>query len=74
MNWGTRFFHSQGTTIDDSSSQSVLESSFLEGKLTAVGSGSITIDGFYYQNGKEYALGTYTWPYGIIGTVGLIRP
>ena len=73
MNWGLRILKSVGT-VDDTGSTSSMAGKFSGGKLTAVGSGSIEITGFFYDNGKEFAVGTYTWPDGVIGYIGLIRP
>lgn len=73
INWGLRILKSVGT-VDDSGNKSSLSGKFSNGKLTAVGSGSITIEGFFYDNGKEFAVGTYTWPDGVVGYIGLIRP
>ena len=73
MNWGIRISKAVGT-VDASDTSSPMSGSFSSGKLTAKGSGSISIEGFYYENGKEFAVGTYTWPDGVIGYIGLIRP
>lgn len=73
INWGLRILKSVGT-VDETGSTSSMSGSFSGGKLTATGSGKISIDGFYYENGKEFAVGTYTWPDGVIGYIGLIRP
>ena len=73
INWGLRIVKGTGT-VDSSGTASTMTGSFSSGRLTAIGSGSITIEGFCYENGKEYAVGTYTWPDGVVGYVGLIRP
>lgn len=73
MNWGTRIAKQLGT-VDASGSSSSMTGSYSNGEITAVGSGRITINSFCYDYGKEFAVGTYTWPDGVIGYIGLIRP
>jgi hypothetical protein len=48
--------------------------SWSNGGISATGSGRITITGFWYKNGKEYAVGTLTWADGMSSTVFLARP
>lgn len=74
MNWGIRFFNSDGTSIDASGYPSALSGSYSDYTLTATGSGKLVITAFFKDNGKEYAVGNYTWPDGIVAYVGLIRP
>ena len=53
---------------------SYFNGSWSDGSLYATGSGSITFSGFWYKDGKEYALGTMTWVDGLTSTVYLVRP
>jgi hypothetical protein len=56
------------------SPDSYFNGSWTDGGLYATGAGSITISGFWYKDGKEYALGTMTWVDGLTSTVYLVRP
>ena len=53
---------------------SFFNGSLSDGSLYATGAGSIYIRGFWYKDGKEYALGTMTWVDGLTSTVYLVRP
>ena len=48
--------------------------SWSNGGISATGAGRITINGFWYKNGKEYAVGTMTWADGMSSTIFLARP
>ena len=73
--WHSRFMNSSGKSVDVSKDPpGSFKGSFSNGKLSAIGSGKIEIKSFFYDKGKEYALGTYTWPDGVIGYIGMVRP
>ena len=44
------------------------------GSIDATGSGGITINDFWYKDGKEYAVGKMKWPDGQSSTIFLTRP
>lgn len=74
MSWGTRLYNSTGKTVQTNSTPSSFSGKFQKGAIDAVGSGRLVIKDFYCGNGKEYAVGEYTWPDGLVGYVGLTRP
>ncbi len=66
-------------SVDESYSEkdnpdSYFNGSWSNGGISATGAGRITINGFWYKNGKEYAVGTLTWTDGMTSTVFLARP
>lgn len=44
------------------------------GKAEAEGMGMITLHDFYFDNGKQYGLGTVSWPDNTYGAIALVRP
>lgn len=74
MSWGTRYFNSTGKSVETKSTPSSFSGTFSKGSVVTVGSGKLEITSFYYDNGREYAIGVYTWPDGLVGYVGLTRP
>lgn len=74
LGWSTRYFNNEGMSVDAGGYDSTVKGSFSDGSLYATGSGSLMLTGFWYDNGKEYAVGTYTWQDGVDGYIGLIRP
>lgn len=53
---------------------SVFVGKWSNGGISATGAGGIYITGFWYKDGKEYAVGAMTWADGMTSTVFLVRP
>ena len=60
-----------GETRDAGTPPSVFEGS-LTGEM--VGSGLITLDGFWERDEHQYGIGTFMWPDGEKATVAMVRP
>ena len=43
-----------------------------DGAFSGTGSGKLTLNNFYYDNGKEYGMGAYTWPDGVESIIALV--
>ena len=69
-NWG---YHIEGETEDLSGQKTQLTGSFSKGSLKATGQGTLTITKFYEDGGKQYAEGSFVWPDGSKGYLGLVR-
>ena len=74
VDWFYTYFSSTGKGFDDNTPDSTFKGSFSDGALDAVGSGRITLYGFYYQNGKEFAIGRMIFQDGVEAVIALIRP
>ena len=64
----------EGDGYDDTSPDSVFNGSWSDGAFSGLGPGKLTLSDFYYENGREYAVGTYMWPDGIESIIALTRP
>ena len=74
MKWDERYYKNSGETIDVEDDDSVLTGQYSDGEISVTGAGSVTLNGFWYDGGKEYAVGTYIWPDGVTGYIALVRP
>ena len=74
MKWDKRYFKNKGKTIDVGDKDSVLKGHYSGGEVSVTGAGNVLLDGFWYDGGKEYAVGTYVWPDGAVGYIALVRP
>lgn len=73
LDWYRTYIASLGESFEDSSPDSVFQGECHGGTIEAIGSGKLVLTGFYYENGKEYATGKYTWPDGVEAVIGLVR-
>ncbi len=73
--WHTRYLPSVDQYIDVSDTVTTFFGSFLDGRITALdtGMGKVEFTDFWFDNGKEYATGIYTWSDGVVGYIGLSR-
>ncbi|MCR5636789.1 MAG: hypothetical protein K6F76_06410 [Clostridiales bacterium] len=73
--WYTRYLPSIDDYIDVSDNVTTFFGSFSDGSITAsdTGMGKVEFTDFWFDNGKEYATGIYTWPDGVVGYIGLSR-
>ena len=74
VDWYYNYFSKLGEGADDNTPDSVFKGSFSDGQLEAVGSGRITLYGFYYQQGREYAVGRMIFQDGTEAVIALVRP
>ena len=72
--WFYVYLNNEGTGADDNTPDSVFNGEWSKGKLTAVGSGKITLHDFYYDNGTETAMGEMILPDGTEAVIALVRP
>ena len=50
----------EGDGHDDTAPDSVFNGAWSDGAFSGTGSGKLTLNNFYYDNGKEYGTGAYT--------------
>lgn len=74
VDWVYVVFGDTGEGQDDSMSDSVYDGTWDGGLLDAYGAGRIVLYNFYYENGREYAVGSIMWPDGVDGAIALVRP
>lgn len=64
----------EGDGHDDTAPDSVFNGAWSDGAFSGTGSGKLTLNNFYYDNGREYGTGAYTWPDGVESIAALVRP
>ncbi len=72
--WYYTFFNDTGEGMDDDTPDSTFSGDWSDGQLTAIGPGRITLRDFYYDNGRETAVGEMIWPDGVTAVIALVRP
>lgn len=72
--YSTRFFSDNETLNEERDAPDAFTGRWSAGKLNASGVGSFTITGFWEQDGKQYAIGTFSAQDGIPASMGLVRP
>ncbi|MBO4407100.1 MAG: hypothetical protein J5849_05300 [Clostridia bacterium] len=74
FDWRDIYIESEEQVLVDSSPDSVFSGTWSDGRLEAFGPGMITLRDFFYSGGREYAVGTMTWPDGVPAIIALVRP
>lgn len=74
VDWSYVVFGDTGEGMDDAMPDSVYNGTWDDGTIDAYGAGRIVLYDFYYDGGKEYAVGAVMWPDGVDGAIALVRP
>lgn len=74
VDWSYVVFGDTGEGMDDAMGDSVYKGTWDDGTIDAYGAGRIVLYDFYYDDGKEYAVGAVMWPDGVDGAIALVRP
>ena len=74
FDWICTYNGRTGENYEDSSPDTEFEGAWSDGGIEALGTGMAEFTAFYYQDGKEYALGKMHWPDGVTGSLMMVRP
>ena len=74
IDWYITFFGDESEEYDDNSPDTEFSGTWSGGEISALGTGKITLSDFYYDNGREYAVGVYSWPDSTESIIALVRP
>ena len=72
--WNYSFINAAGQGYDDNSPDSTFVGAWQDGGIEAIGPGRVNMTDFYYESGREYAVGSMMWPDGVPAAIVLIRP
>ncbi len=72
--YSTRFFSDNETLNEANEAPDAFSARWSAGKLNASGVGSMTITDFWEQDGKQYAIGTFSAQDGIPASLAMVRP
>ncbi len=64
----------EGDGYEDSAPDSTFNGAWSDGAFSGLGSGKLTLYHFYFESGREYGVGSYTWPDGVESIIALVRP
>lgn len=70
----THFFNDNENMDESSEAPDFFSARWKAGQLIASGVGSFVITDFWEQDGKQYAIGTFSTQDGITASMGLVRP
>lgn len=68
------FFNDNETINEEDFDPYTFNGRWYHGELCATGPGSFIITDFWEQDGKQYAIGTFNYPDGIVANMALMRP
>ena len=74
FDWLYTHLGSTGEGYEDNSPDTLFTGAWSDGGLEALGTGSVEVTAFWYQDGHEYAIGKMHWPDGTSGTLMMVRP
>lgn len=72
--YSTHFFSDNETLNESDEAPDAFSGRWAAGKLNASGVGSFTITAFWEQDGKQYAIGTFSAQDGIPASMAMVRP